>query len=44
MCHFDSLEGEYTVAKVSLVEALFQEHIQDYLHQNPSFSADDKIK
>lgn len=26
------------------MEPLFQEHIQDYLHQNPSFSAEDKIQ
>ena len=44
MCHLDPLQGKHIGAKVSSVEALFQEHIQDYLHQNPSFSTDDKIQ
>ena len=44
MCHIDPLQGKHIGAKVSSLEALFQEQIQDYLHQNPSFSTDDKIQ
>ena len=45
LCHIDPLKGNHTGAKVNSVEALFQEHIQDYLNQNPSFNTnDDKIQ
>ena len=44
MCHIEPLQGKYIGTKVNSVEELFQEHIQDYLHQNPSFGTDDKIK
>ena len=35
VCHTDPLKGNHIGAKVSSVEASFQEHIQDYLNQNP---------
>ena len=45
LCHIDPLKGNHIGAKVSSVEALFHEHIQDYLNQNPSFNTnDDKIQ
>ena len=45
LCHIDPLKGNHIGAKVSSVEALFQEHIQDYLNQNPPFNTnDDKLQ
>jgi len=45
LCHIEPLQGKYIGAKVSSVKSLFQEHIQDYLNQNPSYNInDDKIK
>ena len=40
LCHIDPLQGKYIGAKISV-----QEHIQDYLNQNPSYHINyDKIK
>ena len=44
MCHIDPPQEKHIAAKVSSVGDLFQEHVQDYLHQNPSFGTDDKIQ
>ena len=40
LCHIDPLQGKYISAKISV-----QEHIQDYLNQNPSYHINyDKMK
>ena len=45
MCHIDALQGNNAGAKVSLVAALFEQHIKAYLDQHPSFdTANDHIQ
>ena len=45
MCHIEAWDGNFEGVKVSSVEAVFKEHISDYLKQRPDFdTTNDKIK